>query len=243
MKILQLNTWACRLDSEIVKLLAKEDPDIVCFQEVVSSSSSTGKITGRIEEITANHPFNGIAYSPLIQINYMHGTLQRGNCILSKYPIVATETFFTHGEYQPNFDYDKQGYNSARGVQQVVIDTPTGTINVLNTHGYHVSEHKNGNPETLSACQQIAERVSRLDGKVIVAGDFNLAPHSESISVLNAILNNLCLDNDVQTTRNHLTDKTEVCDYIFVNDKIEIKDFRVLDEVVSDHKALVASFN
>lgn len=89
--------------------------------------------------------------------------------------------------------------------------------------------------------KQIADFASALEGKVVLTGDFNLAPHSKSIEQINSVLRNLCIENEAETTRTFLTHKKEVCDYIFVNEKVEVTKFKVLDDLASDHCALVAT--
>jgi endonuclease/exonuclease/phosphatase (EEP) superfamily protein YafD len=113
----------------------------------------------------------------------------------------------------------------------------------LTHHGYHIPDHKNGDEETLRQMKQLGEYIDSLDGPIILTGDFNLAPHSESLEQINARLINLCTQHRLKTTRTHLTHKTEVCDYIFVNNKVSVKSFQASDEIVSDHKALILEFD
>jgi endonuclease/exonuclease/phosphatase family metal-dependent hydrolase len=46
-----------------------------------------------------------------------------------------------------------------------------------------------------------------------------------------------------ETTRNELTHKTEVCDYVFVSDDVKVKEFYASDRLVSDHAALILDFS
>lgn len=85
----------------------------------------------------------------------------------------------------------------------------------------------------------IVEYIKKLDGPVVLCGDFNLKPKSESLELINKILINHAKERGVITTRTPLTHKTEVCDYIFTSPDIDVKEFQVLDDIVSDHKALV----
>lgn len=96
MKILQLNAWSLHLAPAIVQLLDREDPDIVCLQEVVSTESSR-KILGSIQEVLREHPYEYYYFSPLVRFNYMHHIAERGNMILSKYPITFTHELWTAG--------------------------------------------------------------------------------------------------------------------------------------------------
>ena len=91
-------------------------------------------------------------------------------------------------------------------------------------------------------CGEIADYIKALEGPVVLTGDFNLAPESESLEQINTVLVNHAKERGVLTTRTSLTHKTEVCDYIFTGSDIGVIDFQVLDDIASDHKALVVEF-
>ena len=242
MKLLQLNTWSCKLPSEITKLLQNEKPDIACFQEVVTAVDG-GKIIDTIDNILKEFPFEYNFNTPLVEFNFMHRQATRGNLISSNLTIFNTNELWTHGNFYKDFDYiDAGGYNVARNIAHAEISTPEGNVHVLTLHGYHIKEHKNGDDETLHACRQLVEYAKALDGPVIITGDFNLAPDSESIGLVNDAFRNLSIEAELTTTRNHLTSKKEVCDYIFVNDKVRVDNFFMSDAVASDHNGLVLEF-
>lgn len=115
-------------------------------------------------------------------------------------------------------------------------------MHVLNHHGHHVPNHKNGDQETVRQCQMIVDYIEKLEGSVALCGDFNLQPESESLELINVKLFNHAKEHGVLTTRTPLTYKTEVCDYIFTSLDIKVKDFQILDDIASDHKALVVEF-
>ena len=96
-----------------------------------------------------------------------------------------------------------------------------------------------GDSETFRQCTMIADYVKTLEGEVVLAGDFNLAPESESLELLNSILINHAKESGVTTTRTPLTHKTEVCDYIFTSKGLTPSNFKVLTDIASDHAALV----
>jgi endonuclease/exonuclease/phosphatase (EEP) superfamily protein YafD len=124
----------------------------------------------------------------------------------------------------------------------VVVEVNGKALNILNHHGHHVPTHKNGDEHTLRQMEQITQYIQNLAGPVILTGDFNLSPHSESLELINSQLENLAIKYDLATTRTNLTKKKEVCDYIFVNNKVKVSTFQAYDEVVSDHKALGLEF-
>lgn len=171
----------------------------------------------------------------------MRGTGHFGNGILSQLPLDQTETIFTNLEYIEDFSFEEYDYN-IRNLQHAEVTVNGTKLHILNHHGHHVPDHKNGNDDTLRQCQQIANYVSTLEGAVILTGDFNLSPNSKSLSVINDILRNLPKEHGLTTTRNQFTSKKEVCDYIFVNDGVKVKKFEMLDDLVSDHSALQIEF-
>jgi endonuclease/exonuclease/phosphatase family metal-dependent hydrolase len=242
-RLLQLNTWSCKLAPEIVRLLDTTNPDVVTLQEVVSTVHD-GKILDTIDSVFSEHPFSSRYYTPLVEFAFMHHQASRGNLIASNLPFVAQSQFWTHGTCATDFDYqDSGGYNIARNIAHVTHrlddDTP---LHILTLHGYHLKEHKLGNEETMRACKMLIEYISTLEGGIIVTGDFNLSPESESIHFINQSLRNLSVEYGLTTTRNHLTTKKEVCDYIFVNDQINVSAFSMSDMIVSDHNALSLDF-
>ncbi len=240
MKLLQLNTWHLKLMKKVVDIIDEEKPDILTLQEVPDSAGNPGLID-TLTELNKTILYPHIYYSPVHNFEVMHATVAWGNVILTNQPIGDTSTIFTNGEHTDDFSFETHSYN-IRNFQHVTLDIGDKKLHILNHHGYHISEHKNGNDETLKACQHIAAYISKLDGPVILAGDFNLAPDSESIKVFDGMLRNLSKEYHLKTTRTDLTNKQEVCDYIFVSEDITVNDFYASDIMASDHKALLLDF-
>lgn len=229
------------MQGQILDLLEKEKPDIVCFQEAVTLDGLNGGFFGAVEEIIEKTDLKQHYFSPVFGIQIMRRKADFGNCILTKFPIMHTETVFTRKEYVEDFDFNEDDYN-IRNLQHVTLDVDGEPLHVLNHHGHHIHQHKNGDDETLRQCEMIAQYVGSLEGKVILTGDFNLAPHSESLEKINKVLNNACIEYGVQTTRTPLTKKTEVCDFIFTSPEVAVKGFEVLPDLASDHCALLLEF-
>ncbi len=243
MKILQLNIWNGRLLKNIIELIETEKPDILCLQEVVSFDGEIYSMFGTVEELQEKVPYKEIYYSPGIQFRFMHKSAEWGNSLHSQFPILGKTTKFTNLDYIKNFNFDDYDYN-ARNFQHCTLETGNGKIlHVLNHHGHHLPNHKSGDTETLRQMKQLGEYIEKLKGPVILTGDFNLAPHSESLEQINKRLVNLPVKHRLKTTRTALTHKKEVCDYIFVSDEVKVKNFKASDEIVSDHKALVLDFD
>jgi endonuclease/exonuclease/phosphatase family metal-dependent hydrolase len=241
MKLVQLNAWGGRLEYKILDFFKKINADIICLQEAIDFKGESGLFASIVQiQDKAQTKYSAIA--PVFSYNYMDSVAEFGNCILSKFPVLKSETIFTNLEHTKNFSFDKHKTAAMRNFLHTSIQTPQGNIEVVTHHGHHVAEHKNGNEETTRQIKQIADYVSTLSAPLVLTGDFNLAPHSQSLTALNDKLNNLSMSHRLNTTRTPLTHKTEVCDYVFVNDKIKINKFYASDEVVSDHSALIIDF-
>ena len=241
MKLLQLNAWGLRLPNNVTNLVKHEAPDIVAFQEVFESDLETGffpTLTEFMQGIRFHHQY----YSPVYGFRLMSGTLQFGNAITSNLTLTDQETVFTNHAYIDDFRFERDDYN-IRNFQHVVAEDEQGNpFHVINYHGYQIPSHKKGNEFTLKACQQLLDYTTSLQGPIIIAGDFNLEPGSESLALLDNAFRNLSTEYGLTTTRTHHTSKVEVCDYIFVNDGVTVQNFYTADEIASDHLGLVLEF-
>lgn len=240
MRLVQLNAWGGRLEHQLADLLTAEAANLVCLQEIVSIKGDA-LMALSLEELQAKLGLGHSFMSPVMSFNLMNKTAAFGNAILSEYPFEYQETIFTNLEYQAAFDYDSHDYN-IRNLQHAQLNVAGQKLHLLNHHGHHVRQHKNGDAQTMRQIAQIADYLDTLDGPVILTGDFNLAPHSASLELLNSRLRNLSVEYKLKTTRNSLTTKTEVCDYVFVNNAVTVNSFRASEVVASDHQALILNF-
>jgi endonuclease/exonuclease/phosphatase family metal-dependent hydrolase len=241
MKILQLNIWGGRLGAQIKMVINREQPDIVCFQEAIQVPGGRAMLFDELSEIAQDTHFEHTYFTPCTSWSLMNREAHSGLAILSRLPFLETKDTFLHGSLVSQFDKLTMRDN-IQNLQHVTVSHEDRPLHVLNYHGHHVREHKDGNDETLRQCRMIAEYVEKLEGRVILCGDFNLKPESESLEQINKLLVNHAKEHKVLTTRTLLTPKTEVCDYIFTSKDIVVQNFSVLDDIASDHKALVVEF-
>jgi endonuclease/exonuclease/phosphatase family metal-dependent hydrolase len=241
MKIFQLNIWGGKLGKQIVDLINKEDADIVCLQEVIEVPGSESFLVEDLDEIRKKTGYPHYHFNPQFGYKLMNRTAKSGLAILSKIPFMETDAIFTRLKYIDDFDILDTDYN-IRSLQRVTVEKDGNRLHVLNHHGHHIPEHKNGDDETVRQCKMIVDYMKKLEGPIVLCGDFNLSPESESLEQINAVLINHAKERRILTTRTPLTHKTEVCDYIFTSPDIEVKDFQVLDDIASDHKALTIDF-
>ena len=242
MKILTLNVWQGRLERVLLKYLETLDVDIACMQEAVQYNKRSAGLVSSYEVVQKSLRVEHAFFSPLNSLPLGSEELVFGNVIYAKLPFARTETTFTKGEFKSDFDFDSDDYN-IRAFQHAVIEADGKQLHILNHHGHHIDAHKLGDEETDRQVQMIVDYIRQLEGPVILCGDFNLAPESESIKKLSSELRNLSTEFKLPTTRSKLTYKKEVCDYIFVSKDVQVNDFHMIDEIISDHNALLLDFD
>lgn len=237
MKILQLNAWGGKLGAQIISVLKREQADVVCLQEATRFPGGRSFLFEDIDSIARDSGYDYIYFTEHIGYNFMRRTAQMGLAILSKHPFISVDTLPLRLQYTKDFDLLDSDYN-VQTLQHVNVKINEKIYNILNYHGYHIREHKDGSPETIRQCELIASHLSKLQNSIILCGDFNLSPESTSIAIIEKHLQNHASQTKVSSTRTQLTNKTEVCDFIFSSKSFTPHAFKVLDDVVSDHKAL-----
>lgn len=234
MKLIQLNIWYGRLILNAVRFLQQAPPDILCLQEVLSNADIHGLGFNNLQKLQKDLGYDHVFYAPTVDFATAGTTTYFGNAILSKKPIEAVKTVFTYGSYRSNFTF-KSGDEQPWNFQHGIID---GT-HIINHHGFWFDGDKVGNDETQRQMDMVADYIAGLSGPVIYTGDLNLWPQAASLRRIQNSMRDLVAEYGFTTTRNFTSFKpVEICDYIFVNDQVTVKDFKVHDDVVSDHNML-----
>lgn len=242
MKLLSLNVWQGRLERVLLKHLESLDVDIACMQEAVDISGKSLGLVSSYQTVGSSLGLDQQFFSKLISTKLGSKSIDFGNVVYSNIPFSNTNTVFTYGELSEDHDFDTDDYN-IRAFQHTLIDVKGKKLNVINHHGYHIDSHKLGDEETERQVSEILRYIKDLEGAVVLCGDFNLSPESNSIKSIDAVLHNLSIKYSLNTTRSNLTYKKEVCDYIFVNDQVKVNDFKMDTTVISDHNALLLDFD
>lgn len=253
MKILTLNIWGGRAGKERLLEFLKtyaEDVDVFCLQEVWSApyrDMEGVKAGGRVlnhdevmvygkQEISALLPRYASYFRPQYKNDY--GLLM---LVHNKYTVVSEGEVFVHLHkgYEPE-SVEEIGTH-ARNVQYVTIATNEGPVTIMNFHGLWNGKGKDDSEDRLLQSDNIVTFIGTLNTPVIFCGDFNLKPDTESIRKIEvAGLRNLIKEYAVTSTRTSYYTKSEkFADYIFVSGGIDVVDFKVLPDEVSDHAPLI----
>ena len=241
MKLITLNVWQGRLERVLLKHLEIFDSDFACMQEAVMYDGESGGLVSSYPKVGNSLKLPHQFFSSLSAMKLGASDITFGNVVYSRYPFSQTETNFTRGRFTPDFDFNSDDYN-IRAFQHTRVDIEGKTLHILNHHGHHIDSHKLGDEETLRQVTQICDYIRELEGAVILCGDFNLAPESKSIQLIGTMLRNLPVEAGLTTTRSKLTTKNVVCDYIFANDRVDVRTFSMDETIVSDHNILMLDF-
>lgn len=254
MRIISLNTWGGRAGKERLLAFFKmhaDTTDIFCLQEIWSAPYEhlEGHPAGGLkidneqimvyglQEISTMLPNHVVFFRP------HHGDHYGLLMFVRKKLFVSEE-----GEV---FVYKHKGYvaegdvgNHARNIQYVTVETTSGQITVINFHGLWTGEGpgkgKKDSPERLEQSEKILEFTKKIQNPFILCGDFNLLPDTKSIQLFEgAGLRNLIREFGVTSTRTSFYTKPQkFADYVFISSDINLKEFRVLPDEVSDHAPL-----
>lgn len=224
MKIVFLNVWGEDMRDELVPYLAEQaqDTDIFCLQEANEEMRArcVGVLTGYDE--------------------------------FSDYKYIAKDDSF------PQSIYIKKSINVISSGTLFADDLTVGLATYLeleldgiraficNVHGRAKPHEKLDTVDRLRFSSGIIDFFKDKDGAVVIGGDFNLEPATDSVRMFRlAGYTDLIDEHDIKTTRNHFAldlypgRELYYSDYVFVNDKVQLENFSVVDNEVSDHLPLI----
>jgi len=240
MKLLSLNIWTGRQYRQLSEFLKKysKEIDIFCLSEVFHNgklpegyhSEENMEIFSDLKKWLPN--FNAYL-APL-------DSTEESLAIFTKKDIVIDNIDYFFALKQPNGNARKLGIP----LQYMEFKSNGKQYTICNFHGWWVSNSKSDTPERLEQSKKVKEFLDNINGPKIICGDFNLAPETESIRIIDRGMRNLIKENKITSTRSHLyTKEVKFADYMIVSSEIEVKKFEVLQDVVSDHLPLYLDFN
>lgn len=243
--------------SEVINFVEEQNVDICTFQEAMNGIEEKVfymyKSKNELIKLK-EYPFN--EFAPLfiadgitkhgIKTRDFGGKAEQGALLLSKYEIKEHYNQFYYNNYMKCFDatYFKEK-EWCRSIQNAVVNINRKSIQIINVHALW-NKDKIGDDRTIMQSNFILSKI-RTDIPCIVVGDFNLLPNSQSIEMIDEKMINLIKEYNIKSTRPTFDDGLDkgdhVCDYIFVNDKIKVNDFKVINNNISDHLPLILDFD
>ena len=244
MKIVTLNVWGGRKQPCIADMIENNrDIGIYCFQEVYDNAHGKETLFNDGTNLDCFHdlmdklPQYRPYYDPHLQDWWGLALF-----VSKDLPLVRQGEVYVHK--MPGFDIETERTGrTAKNVQFVETLLPNGeTLTVCNFHGLWNGLGKIDTPERVEQSKKIVEFVRSLKGHVVLCGDFNLSPDTESLKMIPRELGfrDLVHEYGITSTRTHLYPKEgKFADYVFVSPRLSVKDFIVMPDVVSDHAPLL----
>jgi hypothetical protein len=258
-----LNGWGGRMREALVPYVKVSDPDVLCLQEVVHTPASAKSTliyrdlgqelrqqANFFAEVSAALPDHVAIFCPSAQGDLWDGDI----CIPSQWglatfvrksiPIIGQSQGFVHGSFSANGYGEHPRSRSAHAIR--VFDFDAGhPLAIAHMHGLRDLGGKHDTPERLVQAQRflaLAQSVAEPDDRMVVCGDFNVGPDSETFDVLRGGgLTDLVTTRGFTDTRTSLYEKPgRYADYLPVNDAVEVTSFDVVNSPeVSDHCPLI----
>lgn len=241
--VLQWNVWVNEQPQNILQVLEKYQPDIICLQEVTQDFPNIGKDVPQFLATNLNyHVHHAVAHTWTDQVP----PRTQGNCILSKLPLKNLR-------YQVIQEAEPKTANT-QGLERRIaclcdVQLPDHEVTVVTTHlsfsdGFRETSEKNRESnlflETLTPCTQ----------KTIVTGDFNLTEHSSLVERLLRTYQNAgpSFDQKTWTTKpfSYHGFNAETLDwrldYILATRDLEVVSTQILSIPFSDHLPILTVF-
>lgn len=247
LKIISLNLWlgGILLDS-VIQFLREQDADIVLLQEVFNGTDPTLEQRFRSMQVlkeALGYPYEDFA-AAYRDFDLTNGLMQRGDAVLSKFPIKERHATFLAGNYSETYrDVPEQYKDCPRELEHVVIETPDGDMNVFNLQGVWDLDGDSFSEQRKKMAEVILAAVK---GKkhVVLGGDTNARPTNKAIQMIENELINVFKSELTSTFNMRHKDNpgyaTSVVDMLFVSpNDIEVLSRECPDVDVSDHMPLV----
>ena len=238
MKIISLNTWAGVVIDPLLDFFSKySEVDVFCLQEIYSKAEGKTEkhpeldmkldLFERIEErLKDTHdgyfrPAHKDYYGQAIFVKKSVPVYEEGDILI----------------YQ-NSDPEGRGRHS-RNLQYIRTSVNGGPLVIANLHGLWNGMGKTDTDDRLEQGRRITEFVGSRSEEVVVVGDFNLNPDTQSLAIVEEGMRNLIKEYGITSTRTSFYEKEgKFADYALVSPNVAVVDFKVLPDEVSDHAAL-----
>jgi len=257
MKIIALNIWCGKIFEPLISFIKEhcDNVDIFCFQEVLTTNSGIETDKGwrmnifqELEKIMPHYR------------GYFAGSQDR---ISPEGPVDFDNSFglamFIKKDLKVNliddlFVFRKKNactFGAAtlgRNMQFAEIEQNGTVYTICNLHGLWNGQGKGDSDERLLQSNNIKKFLNQKKDHIVLCGDFNLDPATESLKIIKKEMVDLIELNNIESTRSHFyrnygKPELNFADYMIVSPDIRVNDFKVLPDPVSDHLPLYLDFN
>jgi hypothetical protein len=262
-RILSLNAWGGRVHEPLMRYLPEVDADVICLQEVTRTPSRgaewlayrDGSLVlpqraNLFDEVRAAFPGHEAFFAPVARGDLFDGDevvaseFGLATFVRKSHPVIGQALGFIHGAFSADGWGDHPRSRNAHGIR-VLSYGLNRAITVVQLHGLRDPAGKGDTPARLDQARALVKLVRQVwqpgEG-LVVCGDFNVLPDSETFPILGELgLTELVTTRGFTDTRTSWYAKDgRYADYLLTTPDIEIARFEVVAEPeVSDHRALL----
>ena len=252
--VLQANIYANTYKETLFPYLQKNDFDILCFQEITGPNAKFGNINSSEDNYDELKELLDEKYTSVLQITerftndpntyFANAIFYKKNFVLKN-----KHEVFMNKRSTP-FAADSKAYEKlSRALLDIELEKNGKIFHVLTTHfawGGTLYEK----PHQTEQGRIMLEYIKSVEEPFIFTGDFNLDPQQPTIKALGNYARNLVVENGITNTLNprihsakHMFPKGGAVDFVFVSRDIEVTQFTIVEEDISDHFALSTQLN
>ena len=268
MRFVSLNAWGGQVWSALQDWVPEVAPDILCLQEVtrapvpspdwlryVDPNRDLDQRANLFGDISALLPDHQAYFAPATRgtLHYDAGqgfASEHGQAVWVARHLAVTEQCqgFVHGQFRPD-GWGPEPVSRTMQIMRVCDPASGGQVVFAHFHGLRDPSGKGDIPARAAQAQAALDALLAFrvpEEPLILAGDFNLQPDSETFEIWAPLrLKNLIIDYGVTDTRTGLYSKPgRFADYLLASPDIKIDRFSVPDRPeVSDHRPLLLDFS
>jgi len=253
MKLISLNIWAGKEFDNLIQFISSqaEDTDMFCFQEVFDTPTGIENIdeyyrANLFDELAKSLPNHMGYFAPAQEGHGFNGPVD--------FPIAWGLAMFIKKsiEIKDIGEIFIKGFKNSKGIDNttiprnlqyaIVLDNEI-EYNITHFHGLWNGKGKTDTDERIEQSKKIKEFLKDKK-RIVLCGDFNLLPDTESLKILEDGLINLIKLKDIKSTRSKLYEKPDkFADYTLISKDINIDNFKVPEVEVSDHLPMILNFS
>lgn len=250
MNLITLNTWGGRCKDDFVRFLKlySDRVDIFCLQETYKDAENKEHdqdflregildMEKVLEKIFSNHNIRFDSYS--LGFYGLNQIVHKKNHCRFLDPTTILEGIRSSNDNQFR----------EKILQYCEVSVGGKDIVIGNFHGHWKRGFGKGDcGERFLQSRNLINFVNSQACPVILCGDFNLDLDTESVCMIEKEtgMRNLIRDYQITDTRTRLYPQSKpsrFADYVFVSPEVEVIDFHVMSDVISDHAPLYLEFD
>lgn len=246
-RFISLNVWlGGKMLEPLLSFLKEQNADIIALQEVYNGEDVSLERQYRSMQVlkeVLDYPYEAFI-ADYRDFDRTYGRAQRGNAVLSKFPVQSNDAVFFNEPYSETYrDVPGNYQNCPRDLQHVVLQTPIGLLDVYNIQGVWDIDGDNYSEERKRMADIVIESVKE-KSRVILAGDTNAKPSNQAIVRIESHVKNVFPEPLATTFNMRRKDNpgyaTAAVDMILVSPSFEVLRADCPDVDISDHLPLLA---